>query len=57
MTQVLLADDRAVVRAGLRTILEGLRTILETDDAIEVVGEATNSREAVTLTVPSTGTW
>jgi DNA-binding NarL/FixJ family response regulator len=41
MTRVLLADDQAVVRAGLRTILE-------TDDAIEVVGEATNGREAVT---------
>jgi DNA-binding NarL/FixJ family response regulator len=43
MTRVLLADDQAVVRAGLRTILE-------TDKAIEVVGEANDGREAVTLT-------
>jgi YesN/AraC family two-component response regulator len=38
MTRVLLADDQAVVRAGLRTILE----IYE---AIEVVGEAKDGRE------------
>ena len=43
MTRVLLADDQAVVRAGLRTILE-------TDEAIEVVAEANDGREAVTLT-------
>jgi DNA-binding NarL/FixJ family response regulator len=43
MTRVLLADDQAVVRAGLRTILE-------TDEAIEVVGEANDGQEAVTLT-------
>ena len=43
MTRVLLADDQAIVRAGLRTILE-------TDEAIEVVGEASDGREAVTLT-------
>jgi len=43
MTRVLLADDQAVVRAGLRTILE-------IDDAIEVVGEANDGHEAVTLT-------
>jgi YesN/AraC family two-component response regulator len=42
MTRILLADDQAVVRAGLRTILE-------TDDAIEVVGEANDGHEAVTL--------
>ena len=42
-TAVLLVDDQAVVRAGLRTILE-------TDEAIEVVGEANDGREAVTLT-------
>ena len=39
----MLADDQAVVRAGLRTILE-------TDEAIEVVGEANDGQEAVTLT-------
>jgi DNA-binding NarL/FixJ family response regulator len=43
MTRVLLADDQAVVRAGLRTILE-------IDEAIEVVGEANNGQQAVTLT-------
>jgi DNA-binding NarL/FixJ family response regulator len=43
MTRLVLADDQAVVRAGLRTILE-------TDEAIEVVGEANDGREAVTLT-------
>jgi YesN/AraC family two-component response regulator len=43
MTRLLLADDQAVVRAGLRTILE-------TDEAIEVVGEANDGQEAVTLT-------
>jgi YesN/AraC family two-component response regulator len=42
-TAVLLVDDQAVVRSGLRTILE-------TDEAIEVVGEANDGREAVTLT-------
>jgi DNA-binding NarL/FixJ family response regulator len=43
MTRVLLADDQAVVRAGLRTILE-------TDQAIEVVAEANDGQQAVTLT-------
>ena len=42
-TAVLLVDDQAVVRAGLRTILE-------TDEAIEVVGEADDGQQAVTLT-------
>ena len=42
-TAVLLVDDQAVVRAGLRTILE-------TDEAIEVVAEANDGQEAVTLT-------
>ena len=39
---VLLAEDHAVVR-------EGLRTILEQEDDLEVVGEAENGRRAVTL--------
>lgn len=43
MIRVLLADDEALIRAGLRTILE-------TDDDIAVVAEASNSREAITLT-------
>jgi RNA polymerase sigma factor (sigma-70 family) len=41
VTRVLLADDQAMVRSGLRMILE-LR-------GIEVVGEATDGAEAVTL--------
>jgi DNA-binding NarL/FixJ family response regulator len=40
---VLLADDHAMVR-------EGLRTLLEDEDDIEVVGEAENGRQAVELT-------
>ena len=40
---VLLADDHPVVR-------EGLRSFLETQDDIEVVGEAENGRQAVQLT-------
>jgi DNA-binding NarL/FixJ family response regulator len=39
---VLLAEDHAVVR-------EGLRKILEQEDDLEVVGEAENGRQAVTL--------
>jgi DNA-binding NarL/FixJ family response regulator len=41
--RVLLADDQHLVRAGLRIILE-------TEDDIEVVGEATDGRQAVELT-------
>jgi DNA-binding NarL/FixJ family response regulator len=40
---VLLADDHTIVR-------EGLRTLLEMEDDIEVVGEAQNGRQAVLLT-------
>jgi DNA-binding NarL/FixJ family response regulator len=40
--RVLLADDQDLVRVGLRIILES-------EDGIEVVGEARNGREAVTL--------
>lgn len=40
---VLLADDHTVVR-------EGLRVLLETEDDIEVVGEAETGRQAVQLT-------
>lgn len=42
MTTVLLADDHALIRRGLRTVLE--RTA-----GIEVVGEASDGREAVRL--------
>jgi DNA-binding NarL/FixJ family response regulator len=41
--RVLVADDQALVRAGFRKILEA-------DPQIEVVGEATDGLEAVTLT-------
>ena len=40
--RVLIADDHAVVR-------QGLRMFLDLDDGIEVVGETTNGREAVRL--------
>ncbi|KQO82943.1 MULTISPECIES: response regulator transcription factor [unclassified Frigoribacterium] len=43
-TRVLLADDQDLVRAGLRVILE-------TEDGIEVVGEARDGSEAVELAV------
>jgi two-component system response regulator NreC len=40
--RVLLADDHSIVR-------KGLRAILEEEGALEVVGEASNGREAVEL--------
>lgn len=40
--RVVLADDHAVVRAGLRAVLGGAKDI-------EVIGEATNGREAVAM--------
>lgn len=42
MVRVLLADDQALVRAGLRVLIES-------DRDLEVVGEATNGAEAVSL--------
>jgi DNA-binding NarL/FixJ family response regulator len=42
MTRVLLADDHALVRAGLRSVLDSLPDI-------EVVGEAGDGNEAVAL--------
>jgi hypothetical protein len=39
---VLLADDQELVR-------DGLRTIIDTQDDMEVVGEASDGREAVRL--------
>jgi DNA-binding NarL/FixJ family response regulator len=42
MISVLLADDEAMVRAGVRAILD-------TDDAIEVVAEAADGAEAIDL--------
>lgn len=43
MIRVLLAEDHAMVRAGLRALLERLENI-------EVVGEASNGQEAVEMT-------
>ncbi|MFM9960343.1 MAG: response regulator [Planctomycetaceae bacterium] len=40
--KVVLADDHAVVRTGIRTMLESL-------GGIEIVGQATNGREALAL--------
>ena len=40
MIKVLLADDQALIRAGLRALLDD-------QDDIEVVGEAANGREAI----------
>ncbi len=42
MIRILLADDQELMR-------EGLRTILDTQDDLEVVAEASNGREAVHL--------
>lgn len=42
MIRIVIADDHNLVRAGIRTLIE------KADD-IEVVGEATNGREAVAL--------
>ena len=44
MIRVVLADDQALVRAGFRALLDA-------QDDIEVVGEATDGEEAVRLTV------
>jgi DNA-binding NarL/FixJ family response regulator len=40
--RVVLADDQALVRAGFRALLDA-------EDDVEVVGEAANGREAVTV--------
>lgn len=40
--RVLIADDHALVRAGLRLLLEAL-------EGVEAVGEASNGREAIAL--------
>jgi DNA-binding NarL/FixJ family response regulator len=40
VTSVLLVDDQELVRAGLRTVLDS-------QDGIQVVGEAANGREAI----------
>ena len=42
VARVVIADDHDVVRAGVRTLLSGER-------GLEVVGEAANGREALTL--------
>jgi DNA-binding NarL/FixJ family response regulator len=43
MIGVVLADDQALLRAGLRALLEA-------EDDIEVLGEAANGREAIAVT-------
>ena len=43
MIRVLLADDQALVRAGFRALLDA-------EQDIDVVGEASNGREAIELT-------
>lgn len=40
--RVVLADDHSVVRAGIRAMLEGI-------EGIEILGEASNGREALAL--------
>lgn len=42
MVSIVLADDHAIVR-------QGLRTLLESDPLLEVVGEASDGREAIEL--------
>ena len=42
MTRILLVDDHELMR-------EGLRSILEDEEGVEIVGEASNGREAVSL--------
>jgi DNA-binding NarL/FixJ family response regulator len=46
-TRVLVADDHALVRAGFRSLLAG-------EEDMDVVGEAVDGREAVTLAVEQT---
>ena len=43
MIRVLLADDQALIRSGIRSLLEA-------EDDIEVVAEATDGQQAVALT-------
>ena len=42
MIRILLADDQALIRSGIRSLLDA-------EDDIEVVGEAVDGREAVAL--------
>ncbi len=46
---VLLVDDQVMVRAGFRSLLEG-------EDGIVVVGEASDGVEAIALARPSRAT-
>jgi DNA-binding NarL/FixJ family response regulator len=43
MIRILLADDQALIRSGIRSLLDA-------EDDIEVVGEAVDGRQAVALT-------
>lgn len=47
MIRVLLVDDQAIIRGGLRTVLAD-------EDDMEVVGEATDGQVAVTMAVATT---
>ena len=42
MVTIVLADDHAIVR-------QGLRTLLESNEQMNVVGEAADGREAIAL--------
>ena len=42
--RLILADDHALVRAGIRALLDGLQ-------GIEVVGEASNGTEALQMII------
>ena len=44
LIRVLLADDHALVMAGIRSLMEGLGNI-------QIIAEASNGRDAVALSV------
>jgi len=47
--RILIADDNQTARKGLRALLSSFRLKQEQDVKIEIVGEAENGQEAVTL--------
>jgi CheY-like chemotaxis protein len=49
MIRVLLADDQALIRSGIRSLLEA-------EDDIEVVGEAADGQQAIALAAEHTRT-
>ena len=42
ITRIVLADDHALVR-------DGIRSLLETESDLQVIGEASNGKEAIDL--------